>query len=252
MGIRFFSMAETAEKSMSSVLLALVFCGLSACATTANNAKDPYEGFNRMMFSVNEGLDVVAKPIAQGYDAAAPLPVKAAVGNFFDNISDVWTALNNLLQGKVEQAVSDVGRVLVNTTVGIGGVFDVASDMGLQKHSEDLGQTLGKWGVGDGPYFFWPLIGPRTARDTLGWGVDIYADPVRRLKNVALRNSLAGTRLVDTRASLLASDKVVEEAAFDKYTYIRDAYLQHRRSEIYDGNWPREPWQADPDVEPAQ
>lgn len=229
-------------KSISSLLFALVLSGLSACATTgsaSSEAKDPYEGFNRAMFAVNEGLDVVVKPVAQGYDAAAPLPVKVAVGNFFDNISDVWTALNNLLQGKGEQAFSDVGRVLVNTTLGIGGVFDVASDMGLQKHSEDLGQTLAKWGVADGPYFFWPIIGPRTARDTMGWGVDVSADPVWRLKNIPVRNSLASTRFVDTRASLLASDKVIEEAAFDKYNYIRDAYLQHRRSEIYDGNPPR-------------
>jgi phospholipid-binding lipoprotein MlaA len=214
-------------KRVFPLLFAVAAIGtLSGCATTANNPKDPYEGFNRAMFAVNEGIDVVLKPVAQGYDDVAPMPVKAGIGNFFGNIWDVW--------------ISDVGRVLVNTTIGIGGAFDIASEMGLEKHSEDFGQTLGTWGVGDGPYLYWPIIGPRTTRDTLGWGVDFYADPVTNLHDVPLRNSLSGVRLIDTRASLLASDKVVEEAAFDKYNYIRDAYLQHRRSEIYDGNPPRE------------
>ena len=216
---------------------ALVFAAtvMSGCATTANNAKDPFEGFNRAMFAVNEGIDVVVKPVAQGYDSAAPLPVKAGIGNFFGNLSDVWTAVNNFLQGKGGQGLSDVGRVLVNTTIGIGGVFDVASEMGLEKHSEDFGQTLGKWGVADGPYFYWPLIGPRTTRDTFGWAVDGYADPVWRVGDTGVRNTLVGVRFIDVRASLLPTDKVVEQAAFDKYNYIRDAYLQNRRSVINDG-----------------
>jgi phospholipid-binding lipoprotein MlaA len=191
------------------------------------------------MFAVNEGIDVVVKPVAQGYDAGAPLPVKVGIGNFFGNILDVWTAVNNLLQGKVGDAASDTGRFLVNTTVGIGGVFDVASDLGLKKHSEDFGQKLGKWGVGDGPYFFWPIIGPRTTRDTFGWLVDTNVDPVWRVNDIPLRNSLVGVRFIDVRAGLLPADKVVEEAAFDKYNYIRDAYLQNRRNEIFDGNPPR-------------
>lgn len=216
--------------------MACVVLLTSACATTANNPKDPYESFNRAMFSVNEKIDVVVKPVAQGYDAAAPLPVKAGVGNFFGNLYDVWTAVNNFLQGKGQQGASDVGRVLVNTTIGIGGIFDVASEMGLEKHSEDFGQTLGKWGVGEGPYFYWPLIGPRTTRDTFGWVVDGMADPVMGLSDVGARNTAAGLRFIDLRASLLPTDKVVEQAAFDKYNYIRDAYLQNRRSAIADGN----------------
>ena len=225
-------------KHVCSVAIAAAV--LSGCATTANNPKDPYEGFNRAMFAVNEGIDVVAKPVAQGYDAAAPLPVKAGIGNFFGNLADVWTAVNNFLQGKGGQGLSDVGRVLVNTTIGIGGVFDVASEMGLEKHAEDFGQTLGTWGVGDGPYFYWPLIGPRTTRDTLGWAVDSYADPVWYVDDIPLRNSLVGVRFIDLRASLLPTDKVVEQAAFDKYNYIRDAYLQYRRSQIADGKTPIE------------
>ena len=217
-------------------MAAVTVIGLSGCATTANNPQDPYEGFNRAMFKVNEGIDVVLKPVAEGYDAAAPLPVKAGIGNFFGNIYDVWTAVNNLLQGKGGDAMSDLGRVLINTTVGIGGVFDVASEMGLEKHAEDFGQTLAVWGVPEGDYLYWPLIGPRTTRDTFGWLVDTAADPVWRVDDVALRNSLVGVRFIDLRASLLPTDKVVEQAAFDKYNYIRDAYLQNRRSAVRDGN----------------
>lgn len=220
---------------MAAALAFTVLGGLGGCATTANNPKDPFEGFNRAMFAVNEGLDVVIKPVAQGYDAAAPVPVKTGIGNFFGNLYDIWTAFNNFLQGKGGDGVSDVGRVLVNTTIGIGGIFDVASELGMEKHTEDFGQTLAKWGVGDGPYFYWPLIGPRTTRDTFGWAVDSYADLVWRVDDVPVRNSLVGVWYIDLRASLLPTDKVVEEAAFDKYVYIRDAYLQNRRSEINDG-----------------
>jgi phospholipid-binding lipoprotein MlaA len=228
------------SKRVSCMACAAAIFAASGCATTANNPKDPFEGFNRAMFAVNEGLDLVVKPVAQGYDAAAPLPVKVVVGNFFGNIWDVWTAVNNLLQGKGQQAVSDVGRVLINSTAGIGGAFDVAGEMGLTKHSEDFGQTMGKWGVGDGPYFYWPIIGPRTTRDTFGWMLDTYFDPVWRIDDIGLRNSLVATRYISVRASLLPADKVVEEAAFDKYDYIRNAYLQHRRSEIFDGELPHE------------
>ena len=230
--------AQMIKHVFSVALTAALVSSVTGCATTANNPKDPYEGFNRAMFSVNEGIDIVVKPVAQGYDAVAPLPVKAGVGNFFGNIADVWTGLNNFLQGKGGQGLSDVGRVLINTTIGIGGVFDVASEMGLEKHAEDFGQTLGTWGVGDGPYMYWPIIGPRTTRDTFGWAVDSYVDPVMRVDDVALRNSLAGVRFIDLRASLLPSDNVVEQAAFDKYNYIRDAYLQNRRSAVFDGSPP--------------
>ncbi len=230
-----------AQRSLRLFHLACVIA-IAGCATTGNNPKDPFEGFNRAMFAVNESLDAaLIKPVAQGYDAVTPLPVKVVVGNFFGNLWDVWTAFNNLLQGKPQEAVSDVGRVLVNTTIGIGGAFDVAGEMGLTKHSEEFGQTLARWGVGDGPYFYWPLIGPRTTRDTFGWMVDTYYDPVWRVDEPALRNSLVAVRYIDLRASLLPTDKVVEEAAFDKYTYIRDAYLQHRRNEVFDGDPPREP-----------
>ena len=229
-----------AKRLLLSALATLMLVGLTGCATTANNPKDPYEGFNRAMFSVNEGIDVVVKPVAQGYDTVTPRLVKAGIGNFFGNIADIWTALNNFLQGKGQQGVSDLGRVLVNTTFGIAGLFDVASEMGYEKHSEDFGQTLGVWGVGDGSYWVLPVLGPRTTRDTFGVAVDMYADPIPAIDDIPVRNTLMGIRLIDKRASLLPADKVVEQAAFDKYNYIRDAYLQNRRSVIHDGNPPAE------------
>ena len=227
------------SKRLCRVAVAVVvLIGLSGCATTANNPKDPFEGFNRVMFSVNEGIDVVVKPVAQGYDKVAPDPVKTGIGNFFGNIADIWIAANNFLQGKPADGFSDVGRVLVNSTIGILGLIDVASDMGLEKHSEDFGQTLGAWGVEGGPYLFWPIIGPRNIRDTLGFAVDSAADPVMHVNDVPARNTMVGIRFIDLRASLLPADKVVEQAAFDKYNYIRDAYFQNRRNAIHDGNPP--------------
>ncbi len=225
-------------KRCVAVLAVAAAMGMAGCATTANNPRDPFEGFNRAMFSVNEGIDVVVKPVARGYDAVLPGPIKTGIGNFFGNIADLWIAVNNFLQGKVTEGASDVGRVLVNSTVGIVGLIDVASDLGLEKHAEDFGQTLGKWGVGEGPYLFWPIIGPRNVRDTFGFAVDASADPVVHLHDVSARNTLIGIRFIDLRASLLPADKVIEEAAFDKYNYIRDAYFQNRRNAVHDGNPP--------------
>jgi phospholipid-binding lipoprotein MlaA len=202
----------------------------------------PLEGFNRAMFAVNEGLDtVLVKPIAQAYDFAVPLPAKAGVGSFFGNIADVRNVLNNALQGKVADAGNDLGRLLINSTVGIFGLFDVASELGLEKHDEDFGQTLAVWGWAESDFLFWPILGPRTVRDTGGWVVDAYTDPTWYTlnKSVAARNSLVALRFVDLRASLLPTDKLVDEAALDKYAYVRDGYLQRRRNLIYDGRAPR-------------
>jgi phospholipid-binding lipoprotein MlaA len=183
---------------------------------------------------------VAIRPAAQGYETVLPQPVRTGVANFFSNIADVFIGVNNLLQGKPGAAASDGGRFLVNTTVGILGIFDVASQMGLEKHEEDFGQTFGRWGIGDGAYVVVPFFGPRTARDTAGLVFDVYADPVANIDHVATRNSLLALRIVSDRAELLKADKVIEEAALDKYSYIRDAYLQRRRSLIYDGSPPRE------------
>lgn len=224
-------------KLLAGGLLALAFAG---GVLAEGNPHDPYEPFNRAMFVVNETVDkYAAKPVAQVYDQITPLPVKAGFGNFFGNVGELWIGVNDALQGKFSDAGVDVGRLLINSTVGIFGLFDVASELGLEKHDEDLGQTLAVWGVGDGGYVFWPFLGPRTVRDTAGWVVDSYADPVWAVRPIAPRNSLVTLRFVDVRASLLPADKVVEEGALDKYAYIRDAYLQRRRNQIYDGRPPR-------------
>lgn len=224
-----------------TALLAAALAGMLGGCATSGNPKDPAEGFNRAMFAFNEGVDtVLIKPVAKGYDAVLPTPVRTGVTNFFGNIADLFIGVNNLLQGKPDQAVSDIGRVLINTTVGILGIFDVATEAGLEKHEEDFGQTFGRWGAGDGAYVVLPFFGPRTVRDTVGLVVDVAADPVSNIDHVPTRNSLLALRIVDIRADLLPADKVIEEAALDKYSYIRDGYLQRRRNLIHDGNPPRE------------
>lgn len=243
-GIRLGSLLATTN-TLAERLVALTVAGslaglLGGCATSGN-PKDPIEGYNRAMFSFNEGIDkAIVKPIAQGYDAALPTPVKTGVSNFFGNVADVFIAVNNLLQGKLPEAVSDVGRFAINTTVGILGFMDIASEMGLDKHDEDFGQTFGRWGVGPGAYVVIPFLGPRTARDTVGLVLDVKADPVANYPHVSTRNTLLAVRVESERAELLPADKVIEEAALDKYSYIRDGYMQRRRNLIYDGNPPRE------------
>jgi phospholipid-binding lipoprotein MlaA len=215
--------------------------GLLAGCATSGNPKDPIEGFNRAMFAFNEGLDsAIVKPVATGYEAVLPSPIRTGVTNFFSNIEDVFIGVNNLLQGKVPEAFSDLGRVVINTTIGLLGVLDMASDAGLEKHDEDFGQTFGRWGVGNGAYVVIPVFGPRTARDTVGLILDSAVDPVGDHKPKGTRNAALVLRLVNKRANLLAADKVVEEAALDKYSYMRDAYLQRRRNLIHDGNPPRD------------
>lgn len=225
------------------LLALMVAVGLTGCATTGTpgNTKDPMEGFNRVVFAFNDSVDrAFIKPVAQGYVAAVPPPVRTGVANFFDNIADVFIAANNLLQGKLPEAAGDVCRVAINSTVGVLGLFDIASDAGLEKHDEDFGQTFGRWGVDAGPYVVLPILGPRTLRDAFAQILDSKVDPVVQLDRVPVRNGLAVTRIVSLRADYLSTDKIVDEAALDRYAYIRDAYLQSRRSKIYDGNAPRE------------
>jgi len=232
---------NTVTMRTRTFIAALLGMGLITGCATSGNAKDPIEGYNRAMFAFNDGLDkAVIKPVAKGYDAVLPTPVRTGVTNFFGNIADLFIGVNNLLQGKVSDGGGDLGRVAVNTTVGILGIFDVASNMGLEKHEEDFGQTFGRWGIGSGAYVVLPLLGPRTVRDTAGLVLDVATDPVVYIDNVPTRNTLASLRVVNDRANLLPAEKVIEEAALDKYSYIRDAYLQRRRSLVYDGNPPRE------------
>jgi phospholipid-binding lipoprotein MlaA len=234
-------MKTTLCTRIKTVTVAVMAAGLLAGCATSGNPKDPIEGFNRAMFAFNEGLDsAIVKPVATGYEAVLPSPIRTGVTNFFSNIEDVFIGVNNLLQGKVPEAFSDLGRVVINTTIGLLGVLDMASDAGLEKHDEDFGQTFGRWGVGNGAYVVIPVFGPRTARDTVGLILDSAVDPVGDHKPKGTRNAALVLRLVNKRANLLAADKVVEEAALDKYSYMRDAYLQRRRNLIHDGNPPRD------------
>ncbi|MBI5791268.1 MAG: VacJ family lipoprotein [Rhodocyclales bacterium] len=235
-------MNKTLPSRLKSATLAVLAAGMLAGCASSGNPKDPVEGFNRAMFAFNEGLDsVIVKPVATGYEAVLPSPIRTGVTNFFGNIDDLFIGVNNLLQGKIPEAFSDLGRVVINTTIGLLGVLDIASDAGLEKHDEDFGQTFGRWGVGNGAYVVIPVFGPRTVRDTVGLVLDVQADPVANHRPKGDRDIALVLRLVNDRANLLAADKVVEEAALDKYSYVRDAYLQRRRNLIHDGNPPREP-----------
>ena len=229
-------------KSRVAALYALIAFAsvLSGCATSGN-PKDPIEGFNRGVYNFNDTIDkAVLKPVAQGYDSVMPVRVKTGVSNFFGNIDDVFIGVNDLLQFKGKDALSDGGRVVVNSTIGIVGLVDVASDFGLEKHEEDFGLTFGHWGMGPGPYIVIPLKGPRDVRDTAGMVLDMVTDPVAGMHNVAARNSFLVTRVVSDRTNLLPAEKVIDEAALDKYSYMRDAYLQRRRNLVYDGSPPHD------------
>lgn len=212
---------------------------LSGCASTYNNPQDPYEGYNRAMYKFNDALDkAVIKPVAQGYDAVVPEPISWGISNFFSNLNEITVIINDLLQGKFQQAAHDAGRFGLNTTVGVLGIFDVAGHAGYKKNNEDFGQTLGVWGAEPGAYVVLPLFGPRTVRDSFGLVGDMFTDPVMYVEGDDARLALAGTRLIDTRARLLKAGKVLAEATDDEYSYVRDAYLQRRQYLVYDGNPP--------------
>jgi phospholipid-binding lipoprotein MlaA len=230
-------------RCLSVLLLVGALGGLGGCATAGGNPDDPLEGYNRAMFGFNDSVDkAIIKPVASGYKAVVPAFARTGVSNFFSNLGDVWIGINNVLQGKLGEGASDFGRFAINTTVGVLGLFDVASGAGLEKHNEDFGQTLGRWGVGSGAYVVLPLFGPSSVRDGFGLlAVDWQGDPVYYVGNVPTRNELYALRLVDTRAGLLDASRLMEEAALDRYAYVRGAFLQRRRSLVYDGNPPREP-----------
>ncbi|HSW52169.1 MAG TPA: VacJ family lipoprotein [Sulfuricaulis sp.] len=241
------------------LLAGLCLVGLSACATTQqppdedvlspqaeaepeqDNARDPLEGFNRAMYTFNDKFDrYLLKPVAKGYRAITPKPVSRSISNFFSNLRDPGIMLNNLLQGKPKQAASDLGRFLVNTTLGIAGLFDVASKMGMEKHNEDFGQTLGKWGVGEGPYLVLPFLGPSTLRDGAALPVDWQTYPPNHMEEQSTRNKMLVVEVVDKRAQYLEAGDILEQAAGqDPYIFVREAYRQRRVNQIYDGNPPQ-------------
>ncbi len=229
--------------SLSKMALVLVLgaaIGLAGCATGPDaDPRDPLEPYNRATDSFNQLLDrALLKPLAQGYNAVTPAPVNKGVTNFFNNLSDIRSAINNLLQFKIGRAFSDVGRVAINSTVGILGLMDVASNMDMPRYNEDFGQTLGVWGMGSGPYIVLPLFGPSSGRDGVGLVVDWFADPINYIEDDTVRWSLNGLDIIDTRADLLNASRVVDQAALDPYAFVRDAYLQRRENLVHDGNPP--------------
>lgn len=218
-----------------TALVAAAAVLLAGCATSSN-PKDPFEKFNRSMFTFNDKVDQVAlKPAATVYKEALPSFVQTGVNNFFGNLSDAWSGVNNLLQGKGEDGMSDVTRFALNSTFGLVGLLDIASEAGLQKHNEDFGQTLGFWGIPSGPYLMLPLLGPSTVRDTAALPIDYAADIWSYTTPVTWRNVGTGVRAIDQRASVLDASNLMEEAALDRYEFIRDGYLQRRESRVFDG-----------------
>ena len=217
-----------------ALALAAAVLALSGCAT--NNPRDPFEPFNRSMFKFNDAVDQAAlKPAATAYKRVLPSFVQTGVNNFFGNLSDVWTGANNLMQGKGEQGMSDLTRVALNSTFGLAGLLDIASEAGLKKHNEDFGQTLGYWGVPSGPYLMLPLLGPSTVRDTSALPLDIYADPWGNVDPTSARAFGTALRVVDQRATILDASNLMEEAALDRYVFIRDGFMQRRQGQIFDG-----------------
>jgi phospholipid-binding lipoprotein MlaA len=222
---------------VSIFLLALAAVACTGCASPAKNPVDPFENFNRAMFTFNDKVDETAlKPTAELYQKVAPDFVQTGVGNFFGNIGDVWTAVNELLQGKVEYGLNDFMRVIVNTTFGLGGVIDIASEAGMPRHKEDFGQTLGRWGMGSGPYVMLPVLGPSTLRDTAALPVDMKADLWNFVDPVRTRNVGTVVRVIDQRAALLDASDLLEAAALDRYEFIRDGFLQRRDGAVHDGD----------------
>ena len=244
-----------APRARAAPLLALALATLGGCATVPNpNPRDPWEGFNRGAYQFNEGLDrVLLKPVATLYRDKVPPLVRTGVANFFGNLSDGWSAVNSLLQLHLQDAEENLARFQINSIFGVLGIFDVASNFNIERHSEDFGQTLGRWGTPAGPYLVLPFLGPSTVRDAVALPVDYHFDLVRQWDSAGGRDFIYGLRAVDKRANLLRVGNVLEEAALDKYSFTRDAYLQRRRAQISDKDDDREVPPALPDesLEPS-
>ena len=242
MKTRLFS--STAIKKVANsarvVGAAATFALLAGCASGPHaNPADPFEPFNRGVTRFNDTVDeAVLVPVATAYVRVLPSMVRTGVSNFFGNLGDVWSFANSVAQLKLQNSAETFMRVNVNTFFGLGGLLDVATEAGIDRHEEDFGQTLGRWGVGAGPYVVLPIFGPSTLRDTAALPVDRAGGIVSNMHDVAWRNSLSFLDAVDTRAKYLRAGRLLDDAALDKYTFTRDAFLQHRRNDVYDGNPP--------------
>jgi len=228
------------------VLLGLVAVMVGCASIPAGvepSPHDPWEPFNRSVFGFNEGLDTyLLKPVVAGYRFVLPEFVRDGIYNFFSNYSDIYTALQNLLQGKPDYAFTDLMRVVVNTTFGLGGLIDMATPGGLPKHKEDWGQTFGVWGIPSGPYVVLPFFGPSSVRDTFGTVADLQSDYLfGYVKDIGLRNSITGLRVINARNTYYEAGDLLDGAAIDKYSFMRDAYIQRREYQINEGREDKEP-----------
>ncbi len=243
-------MSKLIQPAVQIILVTVISIMLGACAGSTSIARtektadlsagDPWEPLNRCIYAVNHNLDkVTLKPVAKGYRKVLPAYVRRGVGNFYANLRTPLTIINQVLQGKGRAAFSDTGRLLLNSTVGIGGLFDPATSAGLEEHNEDFGQTLATWGVPDGPFVMVPLLGPRTLRDALTIPLNLFAHPLYHYENTSVRDKLWGLEAINVRTRLLAADYLLEDS-FDPYAALRDAYQQNRRYLIYDGEPPED------------
>ncbi len=221
------------QRALAWALLALMLL-LGGCATGPQaDPRDPFEPLNRSVSNFNDGLDrAVIKPTAQVYRNVTPDLIRTGISNFFANLTDVWSAINNLLQAKPHQAAETFLRFNVNTFFGLAGLLDVAGEMGIERHRADFGQTLARWGIPSGPYLVLPVLGPSTVRDSLAIGLELRNDPLTGIDEVPVRNSLTALRIVETRANLLRAGEVLDGAALDKYTFTRDIFLQRRAAQV--------------------
>jgi len=225
---------------ISLLLSCLWLTGCSSLPGISNYSqqKDPFESFNRGMYTFNDTVDrAVVKPVAQGYEKIMPSPARTMIDNFFSNLDDVVVTVNDLLQFKFKQAAQDGSRVIFNSTFGIFGLINVAHR--IPKHNEDFGQTLGYWGVPSGPYLVLPVLGPSSFRDGVGLYGDSFSSVISNTDHVPSRNSAWAVKGLNTRTNLLEAERVMDEATIDRYTFIRDAYLMRRQNLVYDGSPPR-------------
>jgi phospholipid-binding lipoprotein MlaA len=227
--------------SLHAAAIALAASLVAGCAASPSRV-DPFEPMNRAFYQVHDAVDTaVMKPAIQVYIDVVPQPIRKSVSNFFNNIEDLISAINDLLQGDLDRFGNDMGRVTLNTGWGLGGLIDLASMLGIERGNQDFGLTFGKWGLDQGPYLFVPLLGPTTFRDGAGWIVRLYVGPVGYISDVPLRNSIYGVGAVDLRAQITETSQIIDTAALDRYVFIRNAYLQRRRYLLYDGKPPPEP-----------
>ena len=236
-----------AKPSLRALIIGLTVF-LSACTSIPpeqRTAADPWEPMNRTLYQVNTSIDkVTTKPLARGYQKILPSPVRTGVSNFFRNLTTPRSALNNFLQGKPKRGFSEFGRFLFNSTLGVGGLFDIASAGGMEEYPEDFGQTAARWGVPDGPYIMLPFLGPKTLRDAVLMPADMLAHPMSHYENTSVRDKLLVLQIIDLRQSILTAEKFLEDSK-DPYITLRESYLQNRQYEVYDGDPPDDDFYED-------